>query len=77
MASRALTTDDFVHVLGQAIAEKIEELSRPLIDKAMQDLERQVRSHIGGLSAQIVSQLSYERMGTDLRITVHFPEKKP
>lgn len=74
MATR-VSSDDFVAALQRAIEQKIHDAASPIIAEACGKLERSVREQVAGIAATIVRQMSFERLGSDLRITVHFPKE--
>jgi hypothetical protein len=61
--------------ITRALEESLAEIAEPLIEEALRKTELKLRAAIGGIAAQVVQHLSYERMGADLRITVHFPKE--
>lgn len=65
-------TDEFARLLNSAVTTAINEQLGAVIEEAKANVETRVRGAVGSIAAKILSQFSYERMGTDLLIRVHF-----
>jgi len=68
---------EIMQELGQYINEQCEEIAKAEINKAIEkaksEIERNIRAKIGEIATRLTESLSYERCGSDLKITVHFP----
>lgn len=67
--------DALTQGIADAIRDAVKNVSEPIIAEAMAKIERDLRERVGGIAARVVGQLSYERFGADLRITVKFENR--
>jgi len=75
-----ITDSDIQRYLIEAIEREAKRITNEVVtsvvDAAIVTIEEKVRNSMGGIAATVVNKLSFERFGTDLRITVHFPDAK-
>lgn len=68
MSSIPTFEQSFTHSINDAMKEA----AIPLIDKAVEDIRKELLSRVNKMCAGIVEDnVSFERFGRDIRITVH------
>ena len=64
--------DKFAAEFGVILKEKMLEAAQPILDKAMKDVEYELRKSLGGFVIGFIeSSYSVERYGSEIRISVH------
>lgn len=75
-----LTKQAMEDVLGlavkNAVKERINELVEAEVKKAQDKIARLVPEIVAGIALRMESQLSFERMGTDIRILIRLDDKR-
>ena len=59
-----------------ALNERINELVEAEVKKAQDKIARLVPEIVAGIALRMQSQLSFERMGTDIRIIIRLDDKR-
>lgn len=69
-------TDLITKAIHAAIENRTRKIADEEAEKAAANVERRVREDVGRIACVIFNEISFERFGRDLRITVQFPGGK-
>lgn len=65
-----------MQVISNALKSQIERIVEEEAKEAAKRVEDRVRGSTGDIAARVLNHFSMEKYGSDIRITVHFPEMK-
>lgn len=67
-----MTAETIIAPLQKAIQQVVEEETKDAIAKAQRALEQNIRSRTADIAARVCEYMTFERTGTQIKITVDF-----
>lgn len=72
-----MTTDLLREMIQRGVQEQVKLIVEDAAQKAALEVQQKVRGMVGDVSCRVLDQLTFERYGTELRISVKIDTNKP